>query len=83
VCVEFQLPAARPYLIHIHGGTAEFRQRRPDDRPDAVLRAPASTFALMLYQRIGPLTAGRQGLLIVGGRRPWRALRLQSYFERP
>ncbi|WP_201377410.1 maleylpyruvate isomerase N-terminal domain-containing protein, partial [Mycobacterium intracellulare] len=28
VCVEFQLPAARPYLIHIHGGTAEFRQRR-------------------------------------------------------
>ncbi len=83
LCVAFQLPGARPYLTHIQGGTAEFRTRRPDDHPDAVLRAPASTFALMLYQRIGPLTAARHGLRIVGGRRPWRALKLQSFFEQP
>jgi uncharacterized protein (TIGR03083 family) len=83
VCVVFKLPGARPYLVHIQGGTAEFRARRADDRPDAVLQAPASTFALMLYQRIGPLTAARQGLRIVGGRRPWRALKLQSFFEQP
>lgn len=81
--VAFQLPGARPFLTHIHGGAAEFRARRPEDRPDAVLRAPASTFALMLYQRIGPLTAARHGLRIVGGRRPWRALTLQSFFEQP
>jgi len=83
VCVAFKLPGARPYLVHIQGGTAEFRARRDDDRPDAVLQAPASTFALMLYQRIGPLTAARQGLRIVGGRRPWRALKLQSFFDQP
>lgn len=83
VRVAFELPGARPYFVHIHGGAAEFRQRRPSDRPDAVLRAPASTFALVLYQRIGPLNAARQGLRIVGGRRPWRALKLQSYFEQP
>jgi hypothetical protein len=35
----------------------------------------------MLYQRIGPIGAARRGLFIVGGRRPWAALKLQSYFE--
>lgn len=79
--VALQVPGARPYLMHIHDGTIELRERRPDDRPDAVLRTPASTLTQLLYQRIGPLTAARRGLLVVGGRRPWRALKLQSYFE--
>ncbi|MGH3676081.1 MAG: DinB family protein [Mycobacterium sp.] len=83
VSVAANLPEARPYVIHIHDGTAEMRARRPDDRPDAVLRMPASTLAKLLYQRIGPLGAARHGLRIVGGRRPWGALGLQSYFERP
>jgi len=82
-CVAFQIPEARPYLIHIHGGTTEMRERRPNDRPDAVLRVPASTLTQLLYQRIGPLTAVRRGLRIVGGRRPWVALKAVSYFERP
>jgi hypothetical protein len=69
--------------MHIHNGAVELRERRPDDRPDAVLRLPASTLAQVLYQRIGPFTAVRRGLRIVGGRRPWVALKLQSYFERP
>jgi hypothetical protein len=38
------------------------------DRPDAVLRAPASTLTQLLYQRIGPFTAARRGMLVVGGR---------------
>lgn len=81
MCVAFHVHGARPYLVDIRGGTAEIRERRPDDRPDAVLRLPASTLTQMLYQRIGPLGAARRGLLIVGGRRPWRALKLQSFFE--
>lgn len=82
VCVAFQLPEARPYLIHIHDGTAKMRERRPEDRPDAVLRLPASTMTQLLYQRIGQLSAVRRGLRLIGGRRPWVALRLMSYFER-
>jgi hypothetical protein len=80
-CVAFHVPGARPYLMDIRGGTAEIRERRHGDRPDAVLRLSASTLTQMLYQRIGPFGAARRGLLIVGGRRPWRALTLQSYFE--
>lgn len=82
ICVAFQLPEARPYLIHIHDGTAEMRERRPDDRPDAVLRLPASTMTQLLYQRVGQFGAVRRGLRLVGGRRPWVALKLMSYFER-
>jgi hypothetical protein len=76
--VAFNLPEAHPYLIHIHDGTIDMRERRQDDRPDAVLRMPASTFTKLLYQRVGPLAAVRHGLRITGGKRPWRALRLMS-----
>jgi mycothiol maleylpyruvate isomerase-like protein len=82
-CVAFAIPEARPYLIHVHHGTAQMRERRPDDRPDAVLRVPASALTQLRYQRIGPFTAVCRGLRIVGGRRPWVALKLMSYFERP
>jgi uncharacterized protein (TIGR03083 family) len=83
VCVAFRLPGARPYLIHIHDGFAEFRDLRPTDRPDAMLRGPASVIAQMFYGRIGLFAAARRGLLVVGGRRPWRAIKLMSYFEQP
>ncbi len=82
ICVAFQVPEAHPYLIHIHDRTAEMRERRPNDRPDAVLRLPASTMTQLLYQRIGQLAALRRGLRLVGGRRPWVALKLMTHFER-
>ncbi|MFZ0832031.1 MAG: maleylpyruvate isomerase N-terminal domain-containing protein [Mycobacterium sp.] len=83
LCVAFEVHGARPYLIDIRGGRADIRERRAEDRPDAVLRGPASVFTQLLYQRTGPLAAALRGLRIVGGRRPWLALRLQSCFERP
>jgi hypothetical protein len=61
--------------------TGASEQLRPNDRPDAVLRLPASTLTQLLYQRVGPVTAALKGLRVVGGRRPWLALKLQSCFE--
>jgi hypothetical protein len=81
ICVALQIPEARPYVIHVHDGIAEWRERRQADRPDAVLRSPATTMVQVLLQRIGPFAAARQGLRIVGGRRPWKAMKLQSCFE--
>ncbi len=81
ICVALQIPDARPYVVHVHDGIAESRPRRPGDRPDAVLKMPASTMVRLLLQRIGPVTATLQGLRVVGGRRPWKALKLQACFE--
>jgi hypothetical protein len=81
LCVVFQSPGARPYVAHIHDGILEMRARRPDDRPDAVLRVPPSTLTQLLYQRIGPFAAVTRGLRIVGGRRPWVSLKMMSYIE--
>jgi hypothetical protein len=83
ICVVIKTPGARPYLIHIHDGVGELRVRRPNDRPDAILRLPASTLTQLLYQRIGQFTAARRGLRVVGRRRPWLALKLMSCFEAP
>ena len=83
ICVALQIPDARPYVVHVHDGIAESRPRTPSDRPDAVLKMPASTMVRLLLQRIGPFTAALQGLRIVGSRRPWKAMKLQSCFERP
>jgi Mycothiol maleylpyruvate isomerase N-terminal domain len=80
ICVALQVPDARPYVIHVHDGIAEMRLRRADERPDAVLKAPASTLVKMLLHRIGPFTAVRQGLRLTGGRRPWKAMKLMSCF---
>jgi hypothetical protein len=83
ICAAIKTPGARPYLVHIHDGIGELRARRHNDRPDAVLRMPASTLTLLLYQRIGQFTAARQGLRVIGGRRPWLAFKLVSCFEAP
>ena len=60
--VAFRLSGARPYLMHIHDGIAEVPDLRPADRPDAMLRGPASVIAQMFYGRIGLLAAARRGL---------------------
>lgn len=81
ICIALQVPDARPYVVRVRDGAVEMRARRPGDRPDAVVKVPAATLAAMLLDRIGPVTAVRRGLRIVGGRRPWKAMKLQSCIE--
>jgi uncharacterized protein (TIGR03083 family) len=78
--VAFEVPDARPYVMHLHDGILETRAQQPEDRPDAVLKAPASTMVRLLLHRIGPVTAMRRGLRL-HGRRPWQAMKLASCIE--
>jgi hypothetical protein len=81
--VEMRVRGANPSLWHVHDGGLDIRQRTSSDRPDAVLRGPADVVAAVLYQRMPPLTAARKGLLVTGGRRPWRALGMPKLFVSP
>ena len=51
--VALKVPDAQPFQLVIHDGVCEVRDRTPGDRPDAVLRAPASTVVSMIFGRIG------------------------------
>ncbi|GAB3863777.1 hypothetical protein GCM10028801_31980 [Nocardioides maradonensis] len=83
VMVEIRLSGARPWITHVVDRCAVSRPRAADDRPHAVITAPASTLLLSLYGRYGNLAAARRGLRVVGGRRPWRALSFPRLFEQP
>ena len=48
--------------MHVHDETLDIRLRGLGDRPDAVLKSPASTMVRLFLHRIGPFTAARQGL---------------------
>lgn len=78
--VAVTIPGATAQLFRIVDGCCTIRDRTPSDRPDSVIRAPAVPLALMLYHRIGMVVGARRGVLVVGGRRPWRGLRLPGMF---
>ena len=59
LCVALEVSGARPYLIRIRDGRGDIRERRAEDRPDAVLKCSALIFTQLLYQRTGPLVATR------------------------
>ena len=59
--VTFEIPGARPYLIRIHGGHADIRERRAEDRPDAVLKGPCVSLhaiALPAHRAVGRHPSG-------------------------
>ena len=82
VCVAFEIPEARPTwftsttapprCVNVGQVTALMRFARARIDTDA---------AALPTDR--PVTALRRGLRLVGGRRPWVALKLVSYFDRP
>jgi uncharacterized protein (TIGR03083 family) len=69
-----------PQLLRIADERLVIRDAARGDRPDAVIAGPATAMCLLLYGRIGVLGATRRGLMVAGGRRPWRGVTLTKLF---
>jgi uncharacterized protein (TIGR03083 family) len=76
-------PGTAPWFLHFDRGTATSGSARPDRAPDVVLRAPAAPLVLALYSRLDGVRLLTSGILVVGGRRPWRLGRLARVIEQP
>lgn len=81
--VQLRVPGAQRWTLSIAGGSATSRPAQDGDRPDVVLHAPADVLTLALYARVTPAQAARRGMLPIGGRRPWRIVRLPRLLEAP
>jgi uncharacterized protein (TIGR03083 family) len=81
--VRLDIRTAAPWLLDFAGGSLTSRAAEPGEPVDVVLRAPAQTLVLSLYSRLSTLAAARAGMLVVGGRRPWRIVRLSRLVEKP
>lgn len=81
--IALRVPGANPWKLQFHDGTLTSTARNDDKPFDVVLRVPPVTLMLALYQRLTPLQAMRGGMLVVGGRKPWRIANLTKLLEQP
>jgi uncharacterized protein (TIGR03083 family) len=79
----WRLRGAARWVLAFEDGRATSRRAAAAERPDVVMSAPPETLLLFLYQRLGPGAGIRRGLKVVGGRRPWRVMKLQKFLQQP
>jgi uncharacterized protein (TIGR03083 family) len=81
--LQLRVPGARRWALCFAEGRVTSRPAQDSDRPDVVLRAPADVLMLALYSRLTPAEGTRRGMVPIGGRRPWRIVRLPGLLEAP
>ena len=74
---------AADWVLDFNGGRLDSRAAAPGEAADVVMRAPAETLLLVFYSRIGTLASLRGGMLVTGGRRPWRIATLAKHLQKP
>lgn len=80
---RLDVAGAAPWMLDFADGRLASRPAQPGESADTVIRAPATALLLLLYSRLSVAAAVRAGMLVVGGRRPWRAVRLSRVLEKP
>jgi hypothetical protein len=78
--VVLNITGGTPQLIEVADGRCEVRDAARGDRPDAVIRAQATPMLLLFFGRISLAKAIGRGVLVTGGRRPWKGMALSSLF---
>jgi uncharacterized protein (TIGR03083 family) len=70
-----------PWMLDIADGKAVSRPWAVGEPVDAVVRGPARTLLFAFYKRHSIAESIRRGMIVTGGRRPWKALSLPSMIE--
>jgi hypothetical protein len=70
-------------LIRVQTGASRSSQSSRGRRPICRISADPAAFLLVSYGRVGQLGPILRGQLIAWGRRPWAALRLNSFIRNP
>ncbi len=74
---------AVPWLLDFGSSGLESRPLRAGESVDVAVRAPIATMVLAFYGRYTLVESARHGMLVTGGRRPWRAVRLTGATDVP
>lgn len=79
--VGLRIRGGVPWMLDVADGRALSRPWAVGEPVDAVVRGPARTLLFALYKRHSIAESIRRGMIVTGGRRPWKALSLQSMIE--
>ena len=83
LAVEIRLRHGRPQVVTANATTVEVIAPSLQLPIDSVIRSPSVPWLLNGYGRMPLAAAVLKGMLITGGRRPWRGLELQRATIRP
>jgi uncharacterized protein (TIGR03083 family) len=84
LCYELSLRGGGPrVLIRVHNGSLTVEPAASKAPADCRISADPAAFLLIAYGRGGQLGPILRGQLIAWGRRPWAALRLNSFIRNP
>lgn len=78
---ETRVRGGERFVVRVADGRAEAVP--PGERVDFFVSADPVAYLLVALGRQNRWTAGLRGKIVAGGRKPWRAFRLQSLFEVP
>lgn len=79
--VGLRIRGGVPWMLDLADGGAVSRPWAVGEPVHAVVRGPARTLLFAFYKRHSIAESIRRGMIVSGGRRPWKALSLQSMIE--
>jgi hypothetical protein len=80
LAVTLHIAGGTAQIIDIADGACEVRDAGRGDHPDAVIRSRATPLLLLFFGRVSLPRAIVRGMVVTGGRRPWRGTALTSLF---
>ncbi len=74
---------SNPWILDLVDGKVTSRPAGRREPVDVLLRSPTQPLLLNMYGRIGFARTATLGTTVIGGRKPWRIVRLPGAFDSP